>query len=311
MNSDPTPPDWPRVGVVVLNWHGRRDTLMCLQALAALDYSNWSLTLIDNGCSEFSADELTRLAPRARYVRTGGNLGFAGGCNLGMRDALAERADYVWFLNNDAQPEPSALTELIAVARSDQRIGIIGPKVVLASDPFRLDSIALRINLASGRLYLLGHNEVDRGQYDHLSSPDGVTACAMLVSRAACERLGGFDEDYFAYLEDADACLRARAAGFRIAVAPRARVRHNRPPAASGRQSVSSLYYAARNHLRLMAQHGRGGRTAHSMRSTVVAALNLAFALRGDAPRSARLHAVWRGVRDYRRGVFGIDRSSD
>jgi len=177
---------------------------------------------------------------------------------------------------------------------------------VRADDPRRLDSVALHLDLRTGRLYLLGHDEEDSGRYDQLTNTSVVTGCAMLVTREVCERLGGFDESYFAYLEDADLCLRAAAAGFRVVVAPRARVRHRRAAATKGRQSLASLYYTTRNHLRLMRQHGSGSAWQRALRSTAVVTLNLAYALRaGGAPLPARIAAVWRGLRAYRRGEGG------
>lgn len=296
----------PPVSVVVLSWRGRADTMACLQALRRLEYSNWSLVLVDNEGRDFTAEEVSALVPGAVYERTEVNLGFAGGSNLGMRRALAAGAAYVWFLNNDAEPEPDALNELVAVARADRAIGVVGAKILQQASPERLDSIALDLNLRWGRVYLRGHDEVDRGQYDDVTEAAAVSGCALLLSRPACERLGGFDERYFAYLEDADLCCRARAAGFRIAVAPRARVRHRRASATRGRQSATSLYYTTRNHLLLMDTHGTGGGWQRRLRRVVVAALTLAYALRdGRGSRATRLRAVRSGLRDYRRGVVG------
>ena len=295
----------PRVGVVVINWHARDATVVCLQALQGLVYRNWVLVLIDNDCDDFCADEVRALVPGARYLRTDANLGFAGGSNLGMRQALADGADYVWFLNNDAAPEPQALDELIRVAQTDSRIAVVGAKILLGDHQQRLDSVALDVNLRWGRVYLRGHDEVDVGQYDTLTDTAAVSGCAMLVGRAACERLGGFDERYFAYLEDADLCSRARAAGFRVMAAPRARVAHHRAAATSNRQSVASLYYAARNHLLLVERHGSGTALHRRLRRCFVAALNYAYALRSGKGRLARLQAVRRGVQDYHRGITG------
>jgi GT2 family glycosyltransferase len=300
----------PRVGVVVVNWQRRAVTAACLAALRALTYESWFLVLVDNDSADFSADEIHAMDPQALYLRTSENLGFAAGSNLGMRAALQANADHVWFLNNDAEPEPEALTELMKVVDQDATIGVAGAKILRGSDPQRFDSIALDVNLNNGRIYLTGHDEYDRGQYDAWADTIAVSGCAMVVRRAACEQLRGFDERYFAYLEDADLCLRARAAGFRVVVAPRARVRHQRAEATAERQSVSSIYYTARNHLRLVDEHGAGGPLRRGARRVVVAGLNAAYALRGEAgAQGTRLRAVWYGVRDYHRGVVGARRS--
>jgi hypothetical protein len=296
----------PLVGTVVINWQDRRRTLACVEALGRLAYPNLRLVLVDNGSAEFSAAEVEALSSGGRYVRAPVNLGFAGGANLGMRAALGLGANYVWFLNNDAEPEPGALAEMIAVAEARPPSAVVGAKILRRDDPRRIDSVALQVDLGWSRLYLTGHDEIDRGQYDRLGEVTAVTACSMLVSRAACERLGGFDESFFAYLEDADLCLRARAAGLRVAAAPRARVLHDRASALEGRQSARSLYYNTRNHLALLGRHDHGGFLGRRLRLAAACALNLAYAARpGSGPRRERLAAVWRGIADYRRGVTG------
>ncbi|MFQ5667280.1 MAG: glycosyltransferase family 2 protein [Candidatus Binatia bacterium] len=296
----------PAVTAVVLNWHGRADTLACLQALAAQAYPNCSLVLVDNGCADFTAAEVAAQVAGAQYLRTDTNLGFAGGANLGMRHALHAGADYVWFLNNDARPGSDALRELVAVAAREPAIGIAGAKILQSQAPHRLDSIALDVNLRTGRLYLRGHDEIDAGQYDHVTRVQAVSGCAMLVRRAACERLQGFDDAFFAYLEDADLCMRAHAAGFQVIAVPRAQVFHNRAVAMGRRQSRSSLYYTARNHLLLMQRYGQGAGLLRGLRVMSVVALNMAYAIRGEpGERSARLRAVFSGIRDYHRGVVG------
>jgi GT2 family glycosyltransferase len=290
----------------VVNWRDRAATERCLEALRQLAYPRWSLVLVDNGCTDFSAEELAQRAPGAVYLRSETNLGFAGGSNLGMRAALAQGAHWVWFLNNDAAPEPRALAELLAAAEQPLRPALLGAKIVQHDQPERLDSVAIDIDLASGRSRLLGHDEIDRGQYDHVREPLAVSGCALLMRRDACEYLNGFGEAYFAYFEDVDLCLRARAAGLPVVTVPSARVRHARAPATRGRQSASSLYYSCRNLLIVLAIHAPQPMWMARLRTAWVVARFLAFALRGNpAGAAARLAAVRRGVKDFADGVTG------
>jgi GT2 family glycosyltransferase len=296
----------PRVGIVVVNWRRPEATRACLRALAAMTYRNWFAVVVDNGTADFADAGERAVAPDVAYAHSAVNLGFAGGSNLGMRAALGRGADWVWFLNDDALPEPEALSELLAAAERPPRPALLGAKIVQCAHPERLDSVALDVDLAGGRVRLLGHDEIDRGQYDQVREPLAVTGCALLVRADACRHLGGFEESYFAYLEDADLCLRARAAGLRVAAVPRARVRHDRAPATRGRQSPASLYYACRNHLVLLAVHAPQPAWRSRLRSAAVLARYLAFALRGDPAGAAqRVAAVRRGARDYARGIRG------
>jgi hypothetical protein len=302
----PTVEHEPLVGVVVVNWQRPQATRACLQALSAMPSRNWFAVVVDNGATDFSLDALHAVLPDAAYARSPVNLGFAGGSNLGMRAALARGADWVWFLNDDAAPEPGALAELLAAARRPPAPALLGAKILQRAQPQRLDSIALDLDLDRGPVRLLGHDEIDRGQYDQAREPLAVTGCALLVRRDACEQLGGFDETFFAYLEDADLCLRARRAGLRVVAVPSARVQHDRAPATRGRQSPSSLYYACRNHLVLLALHAPQPPWRSRLRSARVLARYLAFALRGDpSGAAARIAAVRHGARDYTLGIMG------
>jgi GT2 family glycosyltransferase len=303
--------DAPPVGIVVVNWQTPDVTRRCLDAVAHLTYPRWSLVLVDNGCADFSAPTVAALAPQATYLRTDANLGFTGGANAGMHAALAAGTEWVWFLNSDARPEPAALDELVAVALRPPGSAIVGAKILRGDRPEVLDSAALQVDLQSGRVRLLGHGEIDRGQHDGLTDPVAVTACAMLVSRAACERFGGFDMDYFAYMEDADLCLRAREAGLRVACAPRARVLHDRAPAAHGRQSLASLYYSTRNHLILLQRHCPSATWQRKLQELRVIGLSSVYALRAGRPRGRAVRAVLRGVADFRANVVGSGSAAD
>lgn len=298
----------PRVGIVVLNWHDRRRTEACLTAIGELDYANLFVVLVDNECDDFRGAQFAA-RPQIDYVHSPINLGFAGGCNLGLRHALDGGADFVWFLNNDALPAPDSLAHLVAAAvRSEAAIA--GAKILLhGSEPPRLDSIAVAVNLDGGRFRLIGHDEPDRGQHDDLLAVDAVTGCALLLRADTARSLGAFDERYFLYLEDLDICLRARAAGAVVVCVPAARVHHDRAAARRGRQSDDSLYYTCRNHFLLMAVHGRGGAARRVWRSGAILARNLAYAVldRAAAPRDigGSVGAVLAGARDYALQRFG------
>ncbi len=296
----------PSVWIVVLNRRGQSYTVACLRAVAAVSYPNTSLVLIDNGCRDFSADDVAQLVPGAHYLRVAINRGFTGGVNLGIRHALQHGGDYVLLLNNDATIEADAITELVRVATSDPRIGIVGAKLLQLDAPGTLESAGLLVDLRFGRTYQMGFGEPDRGQYDAATDRTAVSGGAMFLSRAVCERLGGFDDRYFRYVEDIDVCLRARRAGFRVVFAPHARVHHKGKGMADGKTSPLILYYSVRNHLMLMREYGMGGLVARLARVPIICLLYAAYALRAPAGlRWAGVVAVWRGCRDYERGIVG------
>jgi glycosyltransferase involved in cell wall biosynthesis/GT2 family glycosyltransferase len=270
-----------RIGVVVVD-HGRpRDAAA---ALASADDVVLEPRLLVVGNGTAPPDPA---GPRAYGVHLAQNRGYAGGANAGVRRLLEEGCDRVLILNNDARLRPGAL-RLLAEALEDEAVAASGPTVRSGAS---VESRGMRLDLQSGRHRMLEHGPAD-----------ALSGAAIMVSAAAWRRVGELDEAYFHGFEDADFCLRARQAGFRVAVVPRAEVEHA-SGATLGQKAPQPLYYAARNHLRLVQRLAPRRSPGRALR---IVALHLAHAVRqGSVPRWSALRAVLHGVRDYRRGRFG------
>lgn len=225
----------PRVAAVVLNWNGWRDTVACVESLRVGDQVPRVL-VVDNGSTDHSVVQIERVVPAADLVRLPTNVGFAAGVNAGIAAALAAmpEIEFVWVLNNDTIVDPFALSRMLALADSDGGIGLVGCRLVDAD--------------GSGRVQALGGGSVNRwlGTTTAAVEPtargcDHLIGASVLVRRAVLEQVGGFDERYFFYLEDTDLSLRARRAGWRLAVAVDAVVLHRGGASISGGQPAKSL----------------------------------------------------------------------
>src|SRR4051812_8638607 len=113
----------PKVFVCILNWNKSDETLACVSSVLAQDYPNFRVVVIDNGSTDESALALRKLAPPVEIIEHVENLGFTGGCNVGMRYALAHDGDYVWLLNNDCDCEPNTLSLLVDYAEKHRDVG--------------------------------------------------------------------------------------------------------------------------------------------------------------------------------------------
>jgi GT2 family glycosyltransferase len=236
-SPEPAPGTGPaaeRVAVVVLNWNGWRHTVACLESLRKLDVVS-RVIVVDNGSTDGSGDRIRAEAPWAHLVQLPSNRGFGGGMNAGIAAALREApwVDYVWVLNNDTLAEPSTLSRMVAMGDSDLRIGIVGSRLVDAD--------------GSGRIQAMGGGTVNRWlgtTSTHLEPSskacDHLVGASLLVRRSLLRQVGGFDERYFFYLEDTDLSLRARGAGWRLAVAEDATVVHHRGASISDGSSSRS-----------------------------------------------------------------------
>ena len=249
-----------RLEVVVLNWNGLRDTRAALASLARCRApEGWEVRLrvVDNGSTDGSVEHLRTEFPAVEVQALGENRRFAGGCNAGLRAALAAGADAVMLLNNDPEADPGLLERLVLALEQDSGAGAAAPLIYYAP-PSR------RIWYAGGRcLPALGHashraiGALDHGQFRVVEDTGYLTGCCLLAFRVAWERVGELDERYFLYAEDADWCLRARAAGFRLLFVPTARLWH-KVSASSGPSSPWKIYQRLRANLTMFARHARG-----------------------------------------------------
>jgi GT2 family glycosyltransferase len=280
------------VGVVV-SWNGRDDTLDALESLRGID-----TVVVDNGSVDGSADAIAERFPDVELIRAGVNLGFAGGNNAGIRRALDRGADWVLLVNNDATVEPGIVDALAAAAESRPDAGVLACKVLFAD---------------SDRLWYAGagfNPYLGRSRHERFGKPDEpgrlrdtgrATGAGMAVSRAAIDKAGMLDEEFFLYAEDLEWCLRIKAAGFAVVYVPGARVRHKVTAASGGAGSPTASYYEARNVLAVVERYRPLPRGLTGARRALVVAPRVALAAR--RPRSA--YAALRGWRDYRKGRMG------
>ncbi len=301
----------PLVYILLINWNAAEHTLACLTSLQSVSYSNYRVLIVDNASSDNSVDTIAAAYPNATLLRLPRNLGFTGANNIGFQYALERGADFVYLLNTDTWVDPGFLTQAIITAAASPSIGIVGSKVFHAARPDRLQFAGGHVNLTTGyNGRPFGYNQVDHGQYDHITNVDWVTGCAMMVSRACLQAINGFDDTFFAFHEDVDLCLRARATGFRVVMSSQSHVWHMGGGSTGGAVSALHIYYDVRNGLRLVQKHKPARNKALLLLrvGSIIGAHTLQVLLSG--PTRTTLSAVISGVRDYYCGATGVTYSS-
>ncbi len=293
-----------RVTAVVLSWNGREETLACLRSLAATTYPALSVVVVDNDSSDGVGRAVTDAFPDVRVIRLSENRGFAGGVNAGLNVALADRADHVLLLNNDATVEPGFLEPLVAAA-SAAGVGAVSSQILYSEPPHLVWYAGASYDPRRGY----------QGRHEHYGEPrlpasvepyatDRACGGAMLMTRAAIDRVGGLDESLFAYAEDVDWSLRARAGGLSILVVPASVVYHAVSAASGGASSPDTIYYALRNGLVVAERVAPLGRLGSARRRGEATAAFAIQALLSPRPRRG-LEAVAAAMRDVRRRRLG------
>ena len=291
------------VTAVVLGWNGKEDTIACLRSLERATYPQLSVVVVDNASTDGGPEAVAAGFPSVRLLRLAENRGFAGGVNIGFEAALRGDAAHVLLLNNDATVEPGFLEPLVEAASG---IGVGA-------------ACAQILDAAAGTVWYAGARYDPRrghqGRHTGYGSPplsrgtapyetDRACGGAMLIPRATLEQVGPLDEELFAYAEDVEWSLRARAAGLRIVVVPASVVHHRVSASSGGASSPDSLYYALRNGLVVAERAAPLGVFRTARRRAGAAARFAAQALRSGR-RLEGLRAVLAGLRDARRRRLG------
>ncbi|MGQ9668877.1 MAG: glycosyltransferase family 2 protein [Desulfosoma sp.] len=271
---------WPNVSIIVVDHKGSRDTVQCLASILAFDvdwfhgvgllYKQFNVIVVENDddrshggfirqwCQAHGIDIIVQpdepnvkgpnsfFDRRVILLRAGRNLGFAGGCNLGVRQALQMGAQFTWLLNNDTLVHPHSLALLVSAASMAKakglRIGLVGSMLRKWPDTELVQFDGMRVDYGGRALSQCAHQQLRFVPY--------VSGASMLVCRAFWEKTGPMNEDFFLYYEDNELCARCLDLGWHIVYQPRSIVYH-KGGTSIGHWLASplSIYYAVRNFL--------------------------------------------------------------
>jgi hypothetical protein len=266
------------VTIVVLNWNGCEDTLACLASLMRAELGGARILVVDNGSRDDSVAAMRVRFPAVEVLALPENRGYAGGNNAGMQAALDAGAGGVLLLNNDTEVAPDFLPPLLDALASSPLAAAVSSAVLRHDRPELLDVAYCEVHF--GHRYgvqLVGANALVGEGFDRRLDVPVVSGCSLLMRAGALRAVGLFDEEYFAYHEDVDWCLRAARLGYRFFYEPYSRVYHRqsgstkrpRPGGASGWHTAGPAlpnveplpwnpvraYLGARNLIRLQRAH--------------------------------------------------------
>jgi len=219
--------EYPKIGIVILNWNNWQDTHHCVQNLREVIYPKSQLEIhaVDNGSGDDSPERLKEIRDITLHLSTT-NKGFAGGNNIAIITALKQGCEYILLLNNDTQIPSNLLTGLISGFFESSDIGIVCPKILLSDEPKIIQFAGATYRLPRIIGELIGYGEIDTGQYNQIKIIDIAIGTCMLIKRDVFETIGLLDPDYFFYNEDIDFSYRTNNAGYHICYQPQVEVIH-------------------------------------------------------------------------------------
>lgn len=215
-----------KVFIIVLNFNGGEKVIECLRSLEQESSLPAKIVVVDNGSEDGSLEMIkkNKVSEKIKIIENKKNLGFAAGNNVGIRYALKKGAHAVLLLNQDTVAEKGFLRPLL-----ENPADIVAPVIRFKRKGKWIYDYGGKINWWLGRSWHLEFStsrEVDFATTIRGDVLDYVSGCAMLIKRPVLEKIGFLDEKFFLYFEDVDFCLRAKQAGFKIAVEPKSMVLH-------------------------------------------------------------------------------------
>jgi GT2 family glycosyltransferase len=250
----------------VLCWNNIELLDRCVEALLATRWDgDLEVLVVDNGSTDGSVDGWEARHPDVPIVRTGANLGFAGGMNRGLADL--DGLDAVALVNSDAFVEPGWLAPLVSALDADEGLGAACPKILFADRVAQGRSVINNVGNVLGPTWELhdrGYGELDTGQYD---DPEDVWAwcgAAVLLRTSYLDQVGHFDERLFMYAEDVDLAWRGARHGWRYRYVPTSVVHHVHGASSGGDRTPRLDLLNRRNRLVVVTRHGGLRGAAHA-----------------------------------------------
>ena len=245
-----------QVSIITINYNGHKDTCELIDSLP-LEDSSIEVIVVDNASKTDEASTIESRYPSVKVIRSSQNLGFAGGNNLGIK---AAQGKYLFFINNDTilKHSTSHINHLVSRLESDEKIGIVCPKIRFAWDNNPIQYAGYTpLSPFTIRNRSIGFGDKDQGQYDTPHPTPYAHGAAMMVKREAINIVGLMPECYFLYYEELDWSQMFTCAGYSIWYEPACTIYHKESQS-TGQNSPLKAYYMTRNRLLFVKRNIRG-----------------------------------------------------
>ncbi|QQL51116.1 glycosyltransferase family 2 protein [Mucilaginibacter ginkgonis] len=222
-------PNQPKVAVVILNWNGLKYLSRFLQGVVDSSYPNLEVIVGDNNSSDGSVEFLKSHFPQVTVIQNNNNYGFTGGYNRVLKQVDAE---YFILLNSDIEVRPGWIEPVINMMQADDSIAAAAPKIKAFSQQNTFEHAGAaggfidRFGYPFCRGRIFYEVEEDKGQYNTSGEIFWASGAALFIKKKCWEETGGFDEQFFAHMEEIDLCWRLKNQGYKIMYCAESEVYH-------------------------------------------------------------------------------------
>lgn len=237
-----------KVSIITVNFNQSQVTEELLRSITSTNtYPNIEIIVVDNGSKNNAVPAWSVKYPNIKFIRSDTNLGFAGGNNIGVKEATG---DYLFFVNNDTEFTAGLIQTLVSVLVKHKNVGVVSPKLMYFDKPDVIQYAGFTpMNYYTCRNHCIGQFETDLGQYNNVCGPTGYAhGAAMMVKREAIDKAGLMAENFFLYYEEMDWCDRIKKAGYEVWIDTGAMIYH-KESVSVGKISGLKEYFMNRNRI--------------------------------------------------------------
>ena len=288
-----------KLSIITINYNGFKDTCELIETIPFNE--EMEVIVVDNASKRDEASIISERYPQVKVIRSPKNLGFAGGNNLGIKEANGK---YILLINNDTYFKEFNIVTLIKRLESTGNIGIVCPKLRFAwgNNPIQFAGYTTLSNITV-RNEAIGFGEEDQGQYDTAHPTPYAHGAAMLIKREALQRVGLMPGCFFLYYEEIDWSMMFARAGYEIWYDPACTVYHKESQT-TGQNSPLRTYYIARNRL-LLVKRNYKGLNKYLSYTYLIGVVAIRDIIKYTLSRQAKLRkAVLKGLWDFANSKF-------
>jgi GT2 family glycosyltransferase len=237
-----------KISIVTVNFNQPSVTEELLLSIEKTNsYANIEIIVVDNASKINPVPSWSLRYPAIKFIRSNINLGFAGGNNLGIKQATG---DYLFLVNNDTEFTPGLIEKLAQVMNDNAEVGMISPMIKYFIDKQLIQYAGYTpMSYYTGRNSCIGLRQIDNGQFNHITGPTAYChGAAMMVRKEAIDKAGLMNENFFLYYEEVDWCEHIMRAGYQAWVCTDALIYH-KESVSVGKKSRLKEYFMNRNRI--------------------------------------------------------------
>jgi len=243
------------IKILILNWNGKHILKPCLDSIKKIDYSNYSVMVIDNGSSDDSVKMVNENFPEVDILELKKNYGYSGGYNRCFTKLKDEPSEYIMLLNNDTEVDSDILNSFNDAREKFGDNHIYGGKIYYQGNPEKIWYAGGNMNLKYAKISHRGIRQNDSAEFSKPLQTDYITGCCLFTSMEVINQLNGFDERFNMYGEDVDLCLRAKKEEINCYYWPDAKLYHHVSASLGGAFSMKKLSKKILGMGRLLIKH--------------------------------------------------------